>query len=256
MNNKLHKLTVLIISSLAAETASAQVIGYVNTVFGAGNTLFENPLLNSTDNLTNLFNQGVPNGTTISLWNTTQSSFVITSKYLNGSWTLDLILDPGNGAQLNTPSAFTNTFVGNVLNHDGSLYNGQQLPPPVFSGPNGTYLLGDKSPTPETGTDIFLNIFGRLPNGGEQVTTFSGTSTYLGNGEWDNVPTLGTGLAAFFTIEAVPEPGAGSLFSICTLFVCWCMRRHKKQPQPATGTVLITSRRWLATLDSLRTWKE
>lgn len=234
MKTKLCKLAIMVSLSLVASAASAQmpvysqnIVGYVNTTFNPGNNLFENPLASGPDNLTNLFNQGVPNGTTISLWNATQSAFDTTSEYLDGSWTLDLILDPGTGALLNTPSAFTNTFVGVVLNHDGTYLTGQSglTPPPVFSGPNGTYLLGDMAPTVDTGTNIFLNIFGRLPNAGEQVTTLSGTSTYLGNGDWDNVPTLGVGQAAFFTIESVPEPNVFSLLGVGILSVCWRMRR-------------------------------
>jgi hypothetical protein len=231
LNTKLYKCVILISFSLAAEAVSAQgvynsnVVGYVVTTFNAGINLFENPLEDPPDNLSNLFYQfPVPNGTTISLWNSTQSSFDTTSEYLNGSWTVDLMLQPGTGAQLNTPLAFTNVFIGSVLNHDGSSWSENPILPPVFSGPNGIYLLGDKSPTVDTGTSIFLNILGRLPNVGEQVTTLSGTSTYLGNGDWDNVPTLGVGDAAFFNIESVPEPSAFSLFSLCVLFICWWLK--------------------------------
>ena len=79
-------------------------------------------------------------------------------------------------------------------------------PPPLFTGPDGTYLLGDKFPIADVGTDIFVNIFGRFPFIGEQVTTLSGTSTYLGDGQWDSVPTLGKAQAAFFTIKSQPPP--------------------------------------------------
>jgi hypothetical protein len=249
MKTKLYKLAVAICLSLAASAASAQVysqhvVGYVNTRFSLGNNLFENPLANGSDDLTNLFSQGVPNGTTISLWNATQSAFDITSEYLDGSWTLDLILDPGTGAELNTPSIFTNTFVGVVLNHDGTYFAEPPglTPPPVFSGPSGTYLLGDAAPTEDTGTDIFLNLIGRLPNAGEQVTTLSGTSTYLGDGNWDNVPTLDVGQAAFLTVDSVPEPSAFSLFGVCILSICWKMRRINPSPK-STSVCTIQSPR-------------
>lgn len=228
MKTKLYDLAVIVSLSFLAETASSQVfgnniVGYVNFAFNSGDTLFENPLLNTPDTLTNLFNQSIPNGTTISLWNSRTSTFDTTSTYLNGNWTLDLTLEPGTGAQLNAPSAFINTFIGTALNHDGTVLSAPNglTPPPVFSGPSGTYLLGDMAPVADTGTDIFLNLFGRLPNIGEQITTLSGTSTYLGNGDWDTTPSLAVGQAAFFTIESVPEPSVFTLFCLCGLFIAW-----------------------------------
>jgi hypothetical protein len=151
MNAKLYGLEVLLFLSLAAGEVSAQiynpkVIGYYTTAFAPGNNLFDNQLEDDPDTLSTLFFQApVPNGTTISLWNSTTSSYDTKSTFSGGSWSIDLTLQPGSCALLNTMSAFTNTFIGNVLNHDGSLYNGGKLlPPPVFSGANGIYLLGDK----------------------------------------------------------------------------------------------------------------
>ena len=123
----------------------------------------------------------------------------------------------GNRAELITPAIFSTAFVGVVDNHDGTPIQSTSqaanpLLPPVFSGPNGIYLQSDACPTVDVGTDVFLNIFGRLPNPGEQVTLLNAatqtytTDTYLGNGAWDNVPTLQLGEAAFFTINSVPEP--------------------------------------------------
>lgn len=241
MKTKIYKLAVLVSLSLLAKDAPAQVyggniVGYDNFFFKAGANLFENPFENSPNTLTNLFNQAVPDGTTISLWNPTLAAFGAISTYLNGAWTVDLMLEPGTGAKLDAPSAFTNTFAGVVLNHDGSVLSNPfgLTPPPVFAGSDGTYLMGDRAPVADIGADIFLNIFGRLPNVGEQVATLSGTSTYLGNGDWDNVPVLGVGEAAFFTthttlnIQPVPEPGVLSLFSLGSLFICWRICRTKR----------------------------
>jgi hypothetical protein len=232
MKTKLYSLAALVALSFAAESATAQVysqniIGYVNTVFNVGDTLFENPLEseNSSDTLNNLFSV-VPDGTTISLWDSTTAAFDSTSEYTNGNWTIDFTLEPGTGARLNAPAAFTNTFIGDVLNHDGSELTNEDLTlPPVFSGPSGIYLLGDKAPVANTGTNIFLNILGRLPNVGEQITTLDDlaqiytTSTYLGNGNWDNLPELGVGGAAFFDIgsvnaQSVPEPATWALAAL------------------------------------------
>jgi hypothetical protein len=240
MKIKIAKLATLVACSLAVQAVPAQVYPYIGGFFDrqftAGNNLFVNPFENSPDNLTNLFSGVVPNGTTISLWDPTVSAFGTTSEYLNGAWTLNLTLLPGTGSQLYAPSAFDNSFNGYVLNHDGTYLTTQLnfTPPSVFAGPNETYLLGDMSPVVDTGSDIFLNILGRLPNVGEQVRTLSGTSTYLGNGNWDNVPTLGEGDAAFLTVGSVPEPSAVSVFSLCGLFIWWRMRRHNLKSEPQT----------------------
>jgi len=199
---------------LAVVSHAVAQVGYVNTPFAPGDRLFVNPLQNSPNTLSNLFGGNVPNGTTVSLWNATTLSFDPASTYSAGVWSLNLTLNPGTGALLNTPSVFTNTFVGAVLNHDGSLLNLNPLtPPPLYAGPNGLFLLGDKAPVGASGTDIFVNIFGRLPTAGEQMITLSQVSTYLGGGSWDITPTLNVGEAAFFNIGpidasgiAVPEP--------------------------------------------------
>lgn len=209
---------------------------YVNDLFLPGDTLFNNPLSQpGYETLNYLFPSSIPNGTTISLWNSTTASFGTTSTFSSGAWSINLTLQPGTGAQLFTPLAFTNTFVGNVLNHDGNpIVGGQITPPPVFTGPNGIYLLGDKCPTTDTGTDIFLNILGRLPNIGEQVTLLNNvtqtytTSTYLGSGNWDNVPTLNVGYSAFLNVESVPEPSTLSFFGICYLFLYWQLKQRRR----------------------------
>jgi hypothetical protein len=200
-------LLLLVTARTSAGTYSNNIVGYFNCNFMAGSNLFNNPLQAQSNNISFLFPRypnsayDTPEGTTISLWNPTTASFDATSTYTNGYWSIDLILPPGTGALVVAPSAFTNTIVGYTLDHDGSTLTNEYLtPPPVFSGPNGTYLLGDKSPVADIGTNIFINILGRMPFVGEQVTQLSGTSTYLGNGMWDSVPTLNVGNAAFLNI--------------------------------------------------------
>ena len=216
--------------SLHAQVYTQNLVGYVNFDFYAGVNLFANPLDDSVDfgtppnainQLSSIFpdsGQGAPpNGTEVALWNAASDSYGPSSVFNAGSWSTDLVLLPGTGAELIAPTAFTATFVGGVVGHDGNppqVSGGPVLfpPPPVFSGPNGTYLRADATPLADVGTDIFLNLFGRLPNPGEQVTLLNAatqtytTDTYLGNGAWNNVPTLAVGQAAFFTINSVPEP--------------------------------------------------
>jgi hypothetical protein len=195
--------------------SSAQVyqyiVGYWSAGFVTGSNLFNNPLQSGSNALHQLFPYSsyapIPEGTAISLWNSTNSSFYSASTFTNHAWSVDLILPPGTGVLVYAPSPFTNTINGYVLDHNGSGLTNQFLTlPPVFSVSNGVYLLGDKAPIVNVGTNIFLSIFGRMPFVGEKITQFSGTSTYLGNGIWDTIPTLGISKAAFFTIISEPPP--------------------------------------------------
>jgi hypothetical protein len=168
---------------------------------------------------------GPPEGATIYLWNPVTLSFDTNSTFTHGSWTFDFTLPPGVGAMLVTPEPFSNSFYGYVINSDGTLPipDGPAISPfpPVFTGPNGLYLLADKAPQIDTGTNIFLSILGRIPFVGEQVITFSSTNTYLGNGTWDSIPTLKYGQAAFLNIMSEPSP---LLSIICTngnIIVSW-----------------------------------
>jgi hypothetical protein len=233
MKNTQRAIT-LVMLVLVASSARAAVVGYVNVPFQVGNTLFANPLLNSNNQIDSLF----PNATigdTISLWNSTTRTYdqVATFDYglgLNPEWVdestlqpLNLLLNPGTGALYNSGAKFTNTFTGYLLNHDGSLFTTAETNPPPYLGPIGYFLLGDKCATFDTGTNIFLHIFGRNPNPGEQIITSpdptnpSSVYTYDGNGVWDYngtqgiTPSLGPGQAAFFYI---PEPSAIALASL------------------------------------------
>ena len=143
--------------------------------------------------------------------------------FTNGAWSTNLILPPGTGALVVAPSAFIFTIVGYVLNHDGSpLTNPDALtPPPVYSGLNGLVLLGDKAPVSNTGTNIFINILGRLPYKWEQVITLSSTSTYLGHGNWDSLPTLALGEAAFLFIMSEPVPSLTIIYTNNQAIVSW-----------------------------------
>jgi hypothetical protein len=218
MISNLARLSLAVFTLAACSTQSFAVVGYVNTIFAPGDKLFSNPLQNSPNTLSTLFLPSTPNGSTVSLWNSATMSYDTVSTYSGGSWSLDLTLNPGTGALFNSPSIFTNTFVGEALNHDGTPLGDPEdlLPPPLYAGPNGLFLFGDKTPMSSTGTNIFLNILGRAPNVGEQVMTLSATSTYLGGGLWDSTPTLNVGEAVFLNIGPVPVPEP-TVVSLCVV---------------------------------------
>jgi hypothetical protein len=238
---------ILVIGSLLACSSiqsSAGIVGYVNHTFALGDNLFENPLTQpGSDNLSSLFDpQTTPDGTTVSLWNPTTLSYSTTSVFSGGHWSLDLILDPGNGARLTTYVPFINTFVGLVTDRQGNYTNPDlSAPAPVFSGPNGVYLLGDKPPIAAVGTDVFTHVIGRLPNPGEEIIRLDAatqtyiTSTYNGL-VWDNQPIYNVGDSLFFDIggvaftppplTVVPEPGTGT-FVLLGGVLCGIWRRRR-----------------------------
>ncbi|MFN3408570.1 MAG: PEP-CTERM sorting domain-containing protein [Limisphaerales bacterium] len=214
-------LGLMVLLSIAAPAPAQNIVGYVNRVFLPGENLFGNPLIQPTNTL-NFLIPLAPDGTTVSLWNSLTLAYDTTSVFSGGSWSVNLTLAPGTGARLTTSLGFTNTFVGTVLNHDGSLFTGNFTPPPPFAGPDGLYLFSDKAPVNASGTNLFLNIIGRLPNVGEQViwldepTQTYHTGTYLGGGLWDNEPALFVSDAAFFNLGpvVVPEPTALALLAL------------------------------------------
>jgi hypothetical protein len=204
---------------------STNIFGYYNYAFMAGSNLFNNGLQQTYSNaLSQIFSWPTqqPDGTTVSLWNPATLTFDSTSTFSNGVWSIDLILPPGTGALVFAPAPFTATINGYVLDHDGNtLTSDNTTLPPLYTGPNGIYLLGDKCPVVDIGTNIFLNILGRLPYIGEQVIQFSDTSTYLGNGMWDSIPTLGLGDAAFLNIISEPAPSLTIIYTNHQAIVSW-----------------------------------
>jgi len=201
-------------TSAWAQVYNMSIVGFANYGFAVGNNLFCNPFDGNVNTLSYMLNPAsVPIGTTVSLWNTSAGAYTTTATNTGSAWTVDLTLNPGTGALLVAPAAFINTFVGTVDGHDGTPFTTslETISLPIFNGGAGTYLLGDKMPIVDTGSDIFLNLIGRLPNAGERVTTDAGTSTYLGDGNWDVVPVLNVGHAAFLEIVGM---GSGTVASV------------------------------------------
>lgn len=224
----------------------ADILGYVLRVFPPGENLFSPPVLAAhppqNNSLSNLFTGQVPDSTIVSLWNPTTLSFDVSSTNRSGLWSTNLALPPGTGARLKTAIAFTNTFVGALLGHDGTPLTWDDStirPAPTFPGPVGVYLLGDKAATGASGTELFTNVIGRRPVTGEQVILLNvsnqtyATNTCLGDDAWDTLPTWHAGDAAFFNILLAPVPLTYSIEG-SNLILSWTSPRFAL----ATGTNL------------------
>jgi hypothetical protein len=111
-------LGVAIVATSLAQVYSVNVVGYVNKDIPAGLSMIANPLKSTSDTLGALI-PAPPLFSNFYKWN--GAGFDIATFTLAG-WDLPaLTLNPGEGAFLNTDSAFTITFVGEVM--EGNLVN-------------------------------------------------------------------------------------------------------------------------------------
>lgn len=213
MKKSLLSYLVVVLFS-ATNHSIGNIVGYVNQVWPAGtDMLIANPLDDGVNKLSSVMPHA-PNGTTVSLWDSSANAFVETSERVSGIWTMDFEMLLGIGFLLNSPMLYTNTYVGEVRTGDGVPPIGDIFfPPSPFSQPDGVYLLA--AITPMSGDIDFMYewVVGRPPQVGEQVSKLDPAvkTTYLGDGLWTD-PTFGLGVAesAFFSIgpAAVPDGGA------------------------------------------------
>ena len=197
--------------SAQAQVYSQNIVGYYNLLLSPGNNLIANQLSNGGNTLDEFLSQNTPDGATFALWDPTSGQYLPTSTYQTGSgWSINYALTYGEGGLLNTPSAFSNTFVGSV----SSAFNtgSDQFSPPLVTG-DGTFLLSCYIPI---GSATFYDVVGRNPLDGESVSMLNPltqitTTTTFDGGVWNNGdPTLNVGQSAFFTlvgpIDPTPEP--------------------------------------------------
>lgn len=90
---------------------SVNIVGYVNKDVPAASAFIANPLDNGTNDLNSIL-PDVPSKSTASLW--TGSGFTTSTKTSAG-WDPNAATPVGVGFFLNSKSAMTNTFVGNVI---------------------------------------------------------------------------------------------------------------------------------------------
>jgi hypothetical protein len=169
--------------SSQAQVYSANIVGYVNVVCPANTlVLASNPLDDGTNQANDLLS-GLPNKSTIQLWNGT--GFTAVSKTSTG-FAGNPSIPVGTGFFVKSASNFTNTFVGNVVPAPGGNQSTSALPA------NALVLVGSVLPVSgnfnDAGTNT-LNLVATLPNkstiqlwNGSGFTAISKTSAgFAGN---------------------------------------------------------------------------
>lgn len=146
-------------SQAQSNVYSANIVGYTTgTNAASAYAMLANPLDNGTNDLNSLL-PTAPNGTTVYIFS---GGLLDPSSKTKGAWNHDFIIPPGTGFFVSTPTAITNTFVGQVSGYSNGLgSNGIVCPAGI------TELVG--SPIPfagslsDTGTNT-MNL-NALPNG-------------------------------------------------------------------------------------------
>lgn len=107
----------------SAQVYSANVVGYINLNLAEGYNVIANQLSSGDNTIGTILGTGIPDGTTLAIWDFDAQSFGPPITYLDGVGWLDdqgeesdLSLAPENGAGylINVPEAVTITLVGDV----------------------------------------------------------------------------------------------------------------------------------------------
>jgi hypothetical protein len=99
-----------------AQVYSVNMVGYINQSIPAGFSMIANQLNNSPNNTVAALFPAPADGTKIYKFNATTGGFII-MEFADGEWSAEATtqrLDPGDGAYIFAPAAFTHTFVGEV----------------------------------------------------------------------------------------------------------------------------------------------
>lgn len=122
-------LTAAGVATSMAQVYSVNMVGYINLSIGTGYSMVANQLNGSPDNQVVNLLPAPPEETTVYKFNRTSGGYDIV-QYLGGAWegVTDMVLAPGEGAFLSTPTAFTATFVGEVqLSSSVGIQSGYQI---------------------------------------------------------------------------------------------------------------------------------
>lgn len=178
-----------LVSSQAQTVYSANVVGYVNVVYPAGQfVLSANPLDDGTNTVTSL-GAALANKSTIQVWN---GSGYTTATKGAGTWNTNVNIPVGAGFFVKAFTSVTNTYVGSVVPNSG-LYTTNALPSGVLA------LVGSTVPVPGDLNDTNLAIGPLLANKSTiQVWNGSGfTTATKGAGSWNTNLSLAVGQGFF-----------------------------------------------------------
>jgi hypothetical protein len=192
--------------SQAQNVYSQNIVGYVNVVVPQSPSwaCVANPFdIDGVDNITNVL-ANAPKGTTIDLFSPVSGfSTVVTRNPVNGNWSANagsVNIPPGVGFLIKGTTAFTNTFVGNVIPNVGGT-NSLSVASLTLA------LVG--SPVPYSGTltnasdngTNSLNLGATLPKNSQIQTYNNGFSIAAVknpvNGNWNANPTISVGQGFF-----------------------------------------------------------
>ena len=160
-----------------AQVYSSNVVGYVNVFLTNGYTFVVSQLSYTNNGLIYLFHQP-PENSRVFAWDVTNQVFLPPAVFNSGSWTTNYDLPPGRGFIVYSPSPWTNTFVGTVL--QGSLSQ-------FVAGSNRLSLLGSMVPlVGRISTDLdFPKLEGcDVHLFRPETQTFSDPFTYYTNHGW------------------------------------------------------------------------
>jgi hypothetical protein len=181
-------LGVATLANSLAQVYSVNVVGYVNKSIPAGLTMVANPLKSTSDTLGSLI-PTAPNFSNFYKWN--GAGFDIATFQFTAWDQPNITLNPGEGGFINTDTAFTITFVGDVM--QGDLVN------PIPAG-----LSIRASMVPQAGTVEALGLtLGTFDN----LYKWNGTGytiyTVLPGGAWDPaIPSIEIAESIFINANA------------------------------------------------------
>lgn len=180
-----------------AQVYSVNVVGYINLTVPAGYSMIANQLNASPDNtVTNIF-KSAPSDFTVFKFNPLTSSYIAITALGGGEWdpidNAGLTLSPGEGCFAFSPSAFTNTFVGEISSTNSiSIRAGYN----IYSSPLPLAGAVDTALSMPIGADDTVFIW-------KPITRSYDGDTYLGEGAWDGssggvAPTVQVGQAFWY----------------------------------------------------------
>jgi hypothetical protein len=221
-------LSVFAIALFAFEHDAGAIVGYVNVPIYTGDNLIANQLDAGANTLNDLFpisNTSIPDGTTFKEWDPIANMYTPTSTYNSVSgWDINYNFNTfasGAGGVLNSPSAWTWTFVGNVIQYSNLLGGNGPVWNPNYA--SGKYMIASPIPLGAPMDTMFTNVVARPPLIGESVqilnaATQTSTTTTFNGTTWNNGdPSLAPGQAAWFNL--VPEPSSVALIGFGVVMV-------------------------------------